>query len=576
MHEQCLYEFEAEIGVIRDEHDDECFCQKHHPRKEEELSSDDEDADDNKASSQSIAPVMPPPPSLPPLPIVNDTKCDWEGSKPGCKLPSVPTMKCQRESCMRQTHHLCAIEWETSMGIDESTISTYCRYHHLKYPTMNQLTLLPTTTAMITSPSPSFGNNDSDDDNLMINDNPPLPLLADNIGGVSEGNEENDIADDDSSICSCDNGDSGDDGSEAEIHDAGTQFETMENTIDDIYGVDFQPGLPGAPKGWLPPGPPDGWVYVPPAGSPKEEEVDNPANWNLYSFAPRINASTKKYEGHFTPAGAKVVPINKNGIRKVGDWTFHYNGWIGDEFDKNTFVRDDAVYGNLKPESRRGCLDVDILKKHGLDATRMHNGDPLFFYQMLFPICDPKRSSVDNDGRMPYFSVASICTNVYAVASGAGSGIGHEWVVVTAPELVKWTACPIRNGALDGQSSTLPARWNQEDPRYDLHMAKNMSASRFKMIKRFFKLNNNLIETKKKGDDGYDPCAKYDLIYKVLIHNMNYVTRHADLDATIDESTWGFGGFAGDCGRRLINKPVSRGKLGTISFEYSFYVRICC
>ena len=107
----------------------------------------------------------------------------------------------------------------------------------------------------------------------------------------------------------------------------------------------------------------------------------------------------------------------------------------------------------------------------------MHNGDPLFFYQMLFPICDPKRSSVDNDGRMPYFSVASICTNVYAVASGAGSGFGHEWVVVTAPELVKWTACPICNGALDGKSSTLPARWNQEDPRYDLHMANSMSAS---------------------------------------------------------------------------------------------------
>jgi hypothetical protein len=206
----------------------------------------------------------------------------------------------------------------------------------------------------------------------------------------------------------------------------------------------------------------------------------------------------------------------------------------------------------------------------------MQNSDPLFFYQMLFPICDPKRSSVDNDGRMPYFSVASICTNVYAVASGAGSGFGHEWVVVSAPELVKWTACPIRNGALDGKSSTLPARWNRDDPRYDLHIANSMSASRFKMIKRFFKLNNNLMETKKKGDDDYDPCAKYDLIYKVLVHNMNYVTRRAELDATIDESTWGFGGFAGDCGRRLINKPVSRGKPGTISFEYSFYVSICC
>ena len=62
------------------------------------------------------------------------------------------------------------------------------------------------------------------------------------------------------------------------------------------------------------------------------------------------------------------------------------------------------------------------------------------------------------------------------------------------------------------------------------------------------------------GDEGYDPCQKFDLIYKVLIHNTNYITKHADLDAMINESTWGFGGFSGDCGGRLINKPVSRGE----------------
>ena len=64
---------------------------------------------------------------------------------------------------------------------------------------------------------------------------------------------------------------------------------------------------------------------------------------------------------------------------------------------------------------------------------------------------------------------------------------------------------------------------------------------------------------KKKGDEGYDPCVKYDFIFKVLVHNVNYLTLEADLDGTIDESTWGFGGYSGDCGGRLINKPVSRG-----------------
>ena len=79
-------------------------------------------------------------------------------------------------------------------------------------------------------------------------------------------------------------------------------------------------------------------------------------------------------------------------------------------------------------------------------------------------------------------------------------------------------------------------------------------------IKRFFKLNNN-VQQKAKGSADYDPCVKYDYVYKVLVHNMNYVSATADQDATCDESTWGFGGYSGDCGGRLKNKPVSRGKL---------------
>ena len=57
----------------------------------------------------------------------------------------------------------------------------------------------------------------------------------------------------------------------------------------------------------------------------------------------------------------------------------------------------------------------------------------------------------------------------------------------------------------------------------------------------------------------YDPCGKYDYIYKVMVHNMNYVTKRADSDGTIDESSWGFGGYMAECGGRIINKKVSKG-----------------
>ncbi len=57
--------------------------------------------------------------------------------------------------------------------------------------------------------------------------------------------------------------------------------------------------------------------------------------------------------------------------------------------------------------------------------------------QMLFLIADPKHTAIEGDGRMPYFSLALVCTNVYATASGTGTGVGHDWVGVTTPELVK-------------------------------------------------------------------------------------------------------------------------------------------
>ena len=41
----------------------------------------------------------------------------------------------------------------------------------------------------------------------------------------------------------------------------------------------------------------------------------------------------------------------------------------------------------------------------------------------------------------------------------------------------------------------------------------------------------------KKGMEGYDPSSKYDHIFLVVTHNMNYVTKNADLDGAIDEST---------------------------------------
>ncbi len=68
---------------------------------------------------------------------------------------------------------------------------------------------------------------------------------------------------------------------------------------------------------------------------------------------------------------AKVVPPNNEGVREINGWRFHYTGWTPDKFDEATYVCDGATQLDLKPKSRCGCLNVDILKKHGCDFDRV-------------------------------------------------------------------------------------------------------------------------------------------------------------------------------------------------------------
>ncbi len=45
--------------------------------------------------------------------------------------------------------------------------------------------------------------------------------------------------------------------------------------------------IPGAPDGWSPPGIPEKWSGYKPrnnSGAPTKEDIDNPGNWNLYSY----------------------------------------------------------------------------------------------------------------------------------------------------------------------------------------------------------------------------------------------------------------------------------------------------
>ncbi len=146
--------------------------------------------------------------------------------------------------------------------------------------------------------------------------------------------------------------------------------------------------------------------------------------------------------------------------------------------------------------------------------------------------------------------------------------MGHEWQSVNVQELVMWTAVPIHHGALDGKPGTLFTRWNANDPRYNTVIDESISMERWKNIKRYFKLNNNLT-TPAWGMEGYDPCTRYDFIYKCFIVNMNYLTKKANEDGTINKTMWGFSGYGMEATYWMQGKKKDKG--GQTTLLYNFY-----
>ena len=106
------------------------------------------------------------------------------------------------------------------------------------------------------------------------------------------------------------------------------------------------------------------------SGTPSEEDIDNPAGWSTYTFTPTYDKNNN-YLFHSTLTAAKVVPLNEDGKLEVARWEFHFQSWQGDDKIKATYSREGASLQNLKSASGMGCLNVNVLKKHGLTVARV-------------------------------------------------------------------------------------------------------------------------------------------------------------------------------------------------------------
>ena len=96
---------------------------------------------------------------------------------------------------------------------------------------------------------------------------------------------------------------------------------------------------------------------------------------------------------------------------------------------------------------------------------------------------------------------------------------------------------------------------------YDAEIESSITHRRWLQVKRVYKLNDNT-EAAKKGEPGYDPAYKYDMIWDVLVHNVNAITAYTALDLTGDETTFGHGGY-GEPGSGIIGhlhgEPCTKG-----------------
>jgi hypothetical protein len=164
--------------------------------------------------------------------------------------------------------------------------------------------------------------------------------------------------------------------------------------------------------------------YVPPplkvnSGQPPFEDVDNPGDWHQFCYLPRFNKKGE-YISHSLPTKVEPCPLT-DGVRRSNGWVFLYKDWelkdcwttshFPDLADGNIEVpvfRNGAVsHTSLFPTERKGHLDYAKLSSMGLTKERLLLHDPLFFYQLILPFCDPSKSGIENDPRMPYYSNVS-------------------------------------------------------------------------------------------------------------------------------------------------------------------------
>ena len=438
---------------------------------------------------------------------------------------------------------------------------------------------------------------------------PPLPPLTpvNNVTQLSQDflpNDDDSVGDiDDAEVDSDDNGDANEFYYEPEedelehqhLRQVAEQAHVPPGSLYMLKDGTVQPELK------LPEIPPE---YEPPNEFPFED-IDNPGGWNDYIYYPKYSKDNQ-YTYHRLPAGTTPVP-GSGPRRKHKGWWFHYVAWNGDDpsstdaprapsapatppplaprrptrqsqsqdpdrtsaatatveeeediEDIPDFSRRFATTKNVFPEQRRGSLDAEKLRYHGLNKEKMEKLSALFFYELLLPCHIPEKMPDGFvDTRKNYYNYVASQSYTYHGQSYKG-GYGHRPSGIFLEDVLTFDGILYLHGAL-GAKHCIKKRWDKSSAFFQADIAKSgMSWYRWCEVKRNMKLCDNAIEEAKRSSDNFNPSYKFDLIYECLIHNLKQFTKRACQDIVIDESTWPYYGF-GPFVEYLVGKMVSRG-----------------
>ncbi len=249
-------------------------------------------------------------------------------------------------------------------------------------------------------------------------------------------------------------------------------------------------GIPKVPDDWKPP------AVKANKGEIEFINVDNPGNLPEFTYRPKFNSKTGQYTSDCLPTGARPVPTDVSGKRISNGWEFHYKDWKPDL--AGVLNRSGSTPLDLIPSDRKGCLDYDLLKKMRLTKKQIMDGDALFFRQLLLPMCNPKKPGINDNPRLPYYSLVESWSSNYAAITGMTGSYGHSFKLPTIEELMHFDSAIFRDGVLGGLDGALHRCWDAESSAFDANIANSIHHTRWLQLKRtssFVTMRGHLRET---------------------------------------------------------------------------------